>query len=179
MKNNKIALTITGLGLVVLIGGYATYDYFAGNHVEIQAVIPAAAQSTTSGAEIQTGIWNIQQPSNVYFSVTTSKETVNFSMNSVKGSWLLDFKDPAKMTGEGIVDLTTMSSGNPQRDGHIKGEQYLQVATNPQSTFKVTKFESISKPWKEGEVTPVKITGTLTVKGISKEVTFASEALYS
>jgi len=184
MKKNSIFIAAS-VGLVVLIGGYAAYDYFAGNHVQIEQVIPANAQQANAGsaATVQAdklkGNWTIQQPSNVYFSVKTSKEEVNFSLNSVKGSWQLDPANPANMKGEGTVDLATLSSGNPQRDNHIKSKDYLQTDTNPQATFKVKSFGSIAKEWKEGQTVPVNLEGTLTVKGISKDVTFASEALYS
>ncbi|MFD1909618.1 YceI family protein [Paenibacillus rhizoplanae] len=48
-----------------------------------------------------------------------------------------------------------------------------------QSTFAVKSFSELPKEWTEGTAVPVKLQGTLTVKGIEKEVTFDAQALYS
>lgn len=175
--------------LVVLAGGaYGLYDYYAGNHVEIQEVIPADAPVQTDSGTAGTaavepgdvnGEWTIQPDSKVYFSVTTSKETVNFEGASVTGNWMIDTDDLTKMSGQGVVDVNALQSGNTQRDGHIKGPQYLDASANPEATFTVKSFENFPKEWKEGAKATFTMNGTLTVKGISKDVAFATEALYT
>lgn len=179
---NKRYVLAAGFLIVLLGGSYGAYDYFAGNHVEIQSVLPAQAAVETSGKAIDAGKlngkWTIEPESQVYFSVTTSKETVNFAVKSVKGSWQLNTEDAAKNAGEGTVDLNTMSSGNDQRDNHIKGPEYLNVAQFPDATFTVKSFEHLPKEWKEGASISFHMTGTLKVKGLSKDVTFDSVAVY-
>ncbi|WP_409343233.1 YceI family protein [Paenibacillus sp. MBLB4367] len=181
----NIKKAVISLGtLVVLAGGaYGAYDYFAGNHVTIQEVIPADAPVQAGAAVVEAsklnGQWSIQPDSKVYFSVTTSKETVNFEGGSVQGSWLIDTSDLNKMSGKGAVDINALQSGNSQRDGHIKGAEYLNASANPEATFTVKSFENFPKEWKEGSKAPFTMKGTLTIKGISKDVTFASEALYT
>jgi polyisoprenoid-binding protein YceI len=186
MKRNKLLLTAALAGVVVVLGGgYAAYDYYAGNHVTIEQVIPVNGQAaaSTPGSTIQSdklnGTWNIQkETSNVYLSVTTSKETVNISMKGVKGSWVVNLEDASKMTGEGIIDLNTLDSGNATRDGHIKGDKFLNIASQAEATFKVKSIENMPKTWSDGQAMPINLKGTLTVKGVSKDVTFASQALY-
>lgn len=182
MKANKLVLIAACAGVIIAGSGYAAYDYYAGNHISIEQVIPASGQASASGVEVGAdklnGTWSIQQPSNVYLSVTTSKETVNMSMNNVKGSWLVDLNQMDRMTGEGEVDLNSLSSGNSQRDGHIKSDKFLNIAAIPKAEFKVKTFENVPKIWKEGETVPLRLTGTLTVKGISKDVSFDSQAIY-
>ncbi|MCQ6561306.1 YceI family protein [Paenibacillus mendelii] len=181
----NIKKTIVALGVVVVLAGgaYAAYDYYAGNHVTIQEVIPADAPVQTDTAVIEPaeldGEWSIQPDSKVYFSVTTSKETVNFEGATVNGTWKIDTADQANMSGQGVVDINALQSGNSQRDGHIKGADYLNASDNPEATFTVQSFDNFPKEWQEGVKAAFTMKGTLTVKGISKEVAFAAEALYS
>ncbi|MBD2871105.1 YceI family protein [Paenibacillus arenilitoris] len=182
MKMKKTAISLGAL-IVLAGGGYFAYDYFAGNHVTIEEVIPADAQAQAGGAAVESselnGEWTIQPDSKVYFSVTTSKETVNFEGAEVSGSWTVDTGDQTKMSGQGVVDMNAVQSGNGQRDGHIKGAEYLDAAANPEATFTVTSFENFPAEWTEGAAAAFTMNGTLTVKGISKDVKFDAEALYS
>ncbi|PYI52063.1 YceI family protein [Paenibacillus flagellatus] len=188
-QKRKTVLLSSGLAVALLVGGYAAYDYYAGNHVEIEQVIPAAGQASGAGgaaaagsASVQpqqlNGTWATTDASKVYFSVTTSKETVNFVGDKVKGEWIVDTADPSRMQGKGEVDISSLSSGNGQRDGHVKGDDYLQASAHPTATFQATSFEGLPAEWKEGAVAPFKLKGKLTVRGIEKEVTFDSNALY-
>lgn len=182
MKLKHAALS-AGIGVVLLGGAYGAYDYFAGNHVEVKEVIAARSEANGSGggavdARKLNGKWTVQPDSEVYFSVTTSKETVNFAVKSVKGSWLIDAAGAGKMAAEGSVDLNALDSGNSKRDDHIKGADYLQVEKYPEATFKVKSFEQLPAEWKEGTAFPFRMAGTLSVKGISKEVVFESKGLY-
>lgn len=185
-KQHKLAWILTAGLIIVGAGvGYAAYDYYAGNHVEVKGVIStatpgsqSAAASPAAAAQLD-GKWAIQSGSEVYFSVTTSKETVNFSVNSVAGSWTLNSSDASKNTAEGSVDLNVLNSGNSQRDNHIKSDEYLQVGQHPKGTFAVKTFEGLPTEWKEGEAHSFKMMGTLTVRGIAKEVAFDTKAQYT
>ncbi|WP_159881885.1 YceI family protein [Paenibacillus puerhi] len=181
MKTNKLAIT-AGVLFVLLAGGYWAYDYYAGNHVEIKDVIPASAGAAASGQSVEAsslnGSWKVLPNSEVYFSVTTSKETVNFVVAPAQGSWQLDTASPDKSSAEGKLALSTLDSGNGQRDNHVKGAQYLDVAQFPEATFSVKSFGDLPKEWKEGVKVPLELAGTLTVKDKPKDVVFKSEAVY-
>lgn len=179
--NKKMVAFAAGV-LVVLGGGYAAYDYFAGNHVTIQEAIPAAApaQSGTSVAASQLdGVWSIRPDSKVYVSVTTSKETVNFEGSSVQGSWTVNTSDFSQMKAEAKLQIDSLQSGNAQRDNHVQGEKFLNAAQYPEAVFTLQDFANFPQEWKEGERVSFDMNGTLTVKGISKDVTFKSEAMYN
>ncbi|MEI7027833.1 YceI family protein [Paenibacillus sp. y28] len=141
--NKKKGMIAAAAAIIIVAGGYSAFNYYTGNHVQIEQVIAANSQVSASSAEIKSdqlnGSWTIAQPSNVYFSITTSKETVNYSMNDVQGSWLVNLSNPTQMTGEGTVDLNTMSSGNNMRDNHVKGNDYLQVTAHPKATLIVSE----------------------------------------
>ncbi|WP_019535771.1 YceI family protein [Paenibacillus ginsengihumi] len=179
--NKKMVAFAAGV-LVVLGGGYAAYDYFVGNHVTIQEAIPAAApaQSGTSVAASELdGVWSIRPDSKVYVSVTTSKETVNFEGSSVQGSWTVNTSDFSQMKVEAKLQIDSLQSGNAQRDNHVQGEKFLNAAQYPEAVFTLQDFANFPQEWKEGERVSFDMNGTLTVKGISKDVTFKSEAMYN
>ncbi|MEK3902465.1 YceI family protein [Paenibacillus sp. FSL R7-0179] len=194
MKKRAVAITAAIVIIAGAITAFILVNNSLGNKVEIESVIPEQAQD--SGAQKEgtanaaaaaaavtpeqlNGTWNITEPSKVYWSVTTSKETVNFVDPSVKGTWKVNLEDASAMTGEGSVDMNALDSGTAQRDEHVKGSDFLSVAEFPEATFKVKSFSELPKEWTEGTAVPVQLKGMLTVKGIEKEVTFDSQAAYS
>ncbi|KAI7260371.1 hypothetical protein KC345_g10096 [Hortaea werneckii] len=195
MKKKTIAI----IAAVVVIAGAVTafmlLNNSLGNNVEIESVIPAQNQGTEAQeagtvnaaaaagaavtAEQLNGAWTIAESSKVYWSVTTSQETVNFVDPSVTGTWNVNLDDAGSMTGEGTVEMSALDSGNGQRDEHVKGADFLAVTEFPESTFVVKSFSELPAEWTEGTAVPVELQGTLSVKGIEKDVTFDSQAVYS
>lgn len=62
------------------------------------------------------------------------------------------------------IDMTSVSTGSVDFNGHIQGEDFLDTAKFPTATFKSTKVVF------EGDK-PKAIEGNLTIKGITKPVT--------
>jgi polyisoprenoid-binding protein YceI len=90
----------------------------------------------------------------------------NFS--GLSGTLIENTADPAKSTVEASVDVTTVSTGDPQRDGHLKSGDFFEAEKYPTMTFKSTRVERKG----EGEY---KVAGDLTLHGITKPVTFIVE----
>ena len=69
------------------------------------------------------------------------------------------------------IDLTiqtgSINTKNEQRDEHLKSADFFDVAANPTITFRATSSK------KDGD--DIKLTGDLTIKGITKSVTFDVE----
>lgn len=173
--------------VLLAVGGYTFMQSYMGNKVEIQQVIPTEAaaaegQEATSGASVTgtelNGDWAISDASKVYFSVTTSQETVNFVDNKVSGSWKVNVDDPAQMSAEGQIDMNAIDSGTAQRDEHVKQADFFDVSKFPNATFKATSFEGLPSEWVSGATNEFKMAGTLTVKGVEKEVTFDAKGVY-
>ncbi|MBD0338915.1 MAG: YceI family protein [Thermoleophilia bacterium] len=66
-------------------------------------------------------------------------------------------------TLEGVVDLTSVTTDEEQRDGHLVSPDFFDVARFPQATFRSTSFEQL------GHGT-VHVAGDLTLKGVTSEV---------
>ncbi|ASA25949.1 YceI family protein [Paenibacillus donghaensis] len=197
MKKKTIVMIVAGVIIVGVISGYTFLNKSMGNNVDIESVIPAQEQGTAAGsaaagnnagtaaageaitAEQLNGDWTIADASKVYWSVTTSQETVNFVDDAVEGKWAVNLDDATAMAGEGTVDMSVLDSGNAKRDEHVKAADFLDAAAHPQSSFVVKSFSELPAEWTEGTAVPVEMQGTLTVKGIEKDVTFQTQAAYS
>ena len=62
------------------------------------------------------------------------------------------------------ADVDSISTGNDQRDGHLKADDFFDVAKFPQIKFDATKYESVDN---DGSY---ELYGDLTIKGITKNV---------
>jgi polyisoprenoid-binding protein YceI len=89
--------------------------------------------------------------------------TVKGEFGKTTGTVTLDDKDITKSSVEATIDVSTINTRIPDRDGHLKSPDFFDVAKYPTITFKSTKVE------KAGD--GLKVTGNLTVKGVTKPVT--------
>jgi polyisoprenoid-binding protein YceI len=93
---------------------------------------------------------------------------VRGEFTKVSGNAVLDPTDPPKSTLEVIIDATSIDTREPQRDEHLRSADFLDVANHPTITFRSKK------------ITPAgtdhyKVTGDLTIRGVTREVTFDVE----
>ena len=93
---------------------------------------------------------------------------VRGEFTKVSGNAVLDPTDPSKSTIEVIIDATSIDTREPQRDEHLRSADFLDVANHPTITFRSKK------------ITPAgtdhyKVTGDLTIRGVTREVTFDVE----
>lgn len=72
-----------------------------------------------------------------------------------------DFSD-AKATFE--ADINSITTNNEQRDGHLKSDDFFSAEKFPKLTFVSTSFVKVNDE-------DYKLTGDLTIKGVTKEVT--------
>jgi polyisoprenoid-binding protein YceI len=93
---------------------------------------------------------------------------VRGDFNKVSGSAVLDQSDPAKSSIEVSVDIASIDTREPQRDDHLRSADFFDVANHATMTFRSKK------------ITPAgaerfKVTGDLTIRGVTREVTFDVE----
>jgi len=86
----------------------------------------------------------------------------------VSGALYLDENNVANSRVEASIDAGSISTGDAQRDGHLKSADFFDVEQYPTLTFRSTRVV----PEGEGEL---KATGELTIHGVTREVTFAVE----
>jgi len=79
------------------------------------------------------------------------------------GSAHLDFQDPTASTASITISVASISTGQNQRDQHLRNNDFFDAPTYPQITFRSTKVEAV------GDDT-YRLTGDLTIKGVTKPV---------
>lgn len=89
---------------------------------------------------------------------------VTGAFGKVEAAVNLDDKDITRSTVNATIDATTIDTREPKRDAHLKSPDFFDVAKYPTITFKSKKVEKAG----EGKL---KVTGDLTMHGVTKEVT--------
>ena len=93
---------------------------------------------------------------------------VKGSFSGLSGTLTEDPADPTQSSVEASVDISTLSTGDAQRDAHLKSADFFHHEQHPTMAFKSTKV--VNKDGGEYAVT-----GDLTLHGVTKPVTFAVE----
>jgi len=118
-----------------------------------------------SSAFAQVETWKIDPAhSAAQFSVRhLGISTVRGEFKKVSGSANYDPSDPAKTSIEATIDATTIDTRVDKRDNDLRGPEFFDVQKYPTITFKSKRTEA------EG-TGKLKITGDLTIHGVTREV---------
>ncbi len=113
-----------------------------------------------------TGTWSIDPAhSRIGFAARHAMvTTVRGQFSAVEGSLNLEGAEPTASTAAVTIQTDSFSSGVPDRDGHVKSADLLDVATYPTITF-VSTGAAAGK----GDDEYV-LTGDLTIRGVTQPV---------
>ena len=125
---------------------------------------------TTATSTPATTTWNIDPAhSSAEFKVKHMMiSNVKGSFSGLSGVLTEHAVDSTLSSVEAAVPVATVSTGDAQRDGHLKSADFFDTEKYPTLNFKSTKV--VRKA--EGEYN---VTGDLTIHGVTKPVTFAVE----
>jgi polyisoprenoid-binding protein YceI len=94
---------------------------------------------------------------------------VRGGFHSVNGTIEYDRENPAASSIDVVIDATTISTGDPARDTHLKSADFLDVEEYPAITF---KSRSVA-PNGDGELN---VTGDLSIHGVTRGVVLRVES---
>ena len=123
--------------------------------------------TSTVKAPIEAGVWNIDPThSTVGFVVK------HLMVSKVRGkfetfSGTITVAEDGTPSVQAEIDVTTITTGNPQRDGHIKSADFFDAEKFPKATFVSTSV----RPDGDNFV----LTGDFTLHGVTKSVDLALE----
>ncbi|MEO5890388.1 MAG: YceI family protein [Ferruginibacter sp.] len=89
---------------------------------------------------------------------------VTGSFNIFQASVQTEDEDFMKAKVSFTADIESISTGNDQRDGHLKSADFFDAATYPQLTFVATKFENVDN---DGSY---ELYGDLTIREVTKNI---------
>jgi polyisoprenoid-binding protein YceI len=130
----------------------------------------AAATVLLAPGLAQASTWDIDPAHTaIEFSVRHMMvSTVKGQFEKVKGTLELDDKDITKSTVEVTIDLNSVNTHEPKRDGHLKSADFFDTGKFPTATFKSTKVQKVGK-------NKLKVTGDLSLHGVTKPVVLEVE----
>lgn len=94
--------------------------------------------------------------------------TVRGRFNVLRGHLHIDESQPANSWIEAEVDAASIDTHNEQRDAHLRSTDFFATDTYPLITFKSTQVEHLG-----GQ--EYRVTGDLTMHGVTKPITFEAE----
>jgi polyisoprenoid-binding protein YceI len=93
---------------------------------------------------------------------------VRGQFNRISGTIHFDPADLANSSVEVSIDASGIYSGIQKRDDHLRSPDYLDAESYPQITFKSTNVETTQEKG-------FRVTGDLSIRGISRSVTLDAE----
>jgi polyisoprenoid-binding protein YceI len=97
---------------------------------------------------------------------------VRGQLGPVTGTVFIDEADLAGSRVDVIIDARGIDTREPRRDEHLRSADFLDVANHPNVTFKSTRVEA-----PRGSAGELRVTGDLTIRGVTRPVTLEVEAL--
>ena len=89
---------------------------------------------------------------------------VRGSFNEFEGSGYFDVEDPTNSQLSLTIQTASIDTRNADRDAHLKSNDFFDMETYPEITFASTSVEQV-------DADNFRVTGDLTIKGITKPVT--------
>jgi polyisoprenoid-binding protein YceI len=100
--------------------------------------------------------------------LTVSNVKGDFSKS--RGVVVIDDKDITQLKVEVTIDVTSVNTGHAQRDEHLRGADFFDVAKHPTLTF-------VSRKVIKADGGRLKVTGDLTLHGVTRDITLDVEGL--
>jgi polyisoprenoid-binding protein YceI len=95
----------------------------------------------------------------------------HLTVSNVKGDFgksrgvvVMDDKGITKLKVEVTIDTGSVNTGHAQRDEHLRGSDFFDVAKHPTITF-------VSRKAIKADTGKLKVTGDLTIHGVTREIT--------
>ena len=94
--------------------------------------------------------------------------TFKGNFRSLEGTVHLDEDNPASSSVVASVDVASVDTQNPERDAHLRSDDFFNADLYPKMTFRSTRVEQVGeKNWK--------VIGDLTIRDVTKEVVLDTE----
>jgi polyisoprenoid-binding protein YceI len=93
---------------------------------------------------------------------------VRGAFNEFEGTAHLDGSDPAKSSASVTIDVASIDTRQPQRDDHLRTNDFFDAPTFPKITFVSTAVEQVSEE-------TFRMAGDLTIKDVTRPISIDFE----
>jgi polyisoprenoid-binding protein YceI len=126
----------------------------------------------------------VPAPASVTYDIDTSHAVAGFKvrhlmlahvrgqLGPVTGTVFIDEADLSRSRVDVSIDARGIDTREPRRDEHLRSADFLDAANHPNVTFKSTRVEA-----PRGAAGDLRVTGDLTIRGVTRPVTLEVEAL--
>ncbi len=104
---------------------------------------------------------------NAVFQLDAPLEAINGSASGISGTVTFDPANPGATKGKIVVATASLQVPNAMMKAHMHGGQWMDVTKFPEITFDAKELKNVKTA---GDKTTADAAGTLTIKGVAKEV---------
>ena len=105
---------------------------------------------------------------NAGFKLDAPLEAINGNASGVSGTVTFDPENPGVTQGKIIVATGSLMLPNPMQRQHMLSDKWLDATKFPEISFESKAFKNVKNT---GDATTADVTGTFTLKGVSRELT--------
>jgi polyisoprenoid-binding protein YceI len=179
MSRRRWLIAIPAAALVAFVGGPWVYINLIRDDPPERLTLDDVTSTTTTTAGTATasegieGSWLVSSGSQAGYRVNE----VLFGQEAEAVGRTSDVTGTMTISGttvtatEVVVDMTTVASDEDRRDGQFRG-RIMDTATYPTATYTLTQPIELGSVPAEGEDITVSVTGDLTLRGVTRSVTF-------
>jgi len=111
----------------------------------------------------------------IQFHLDSVLEPISGTAGGVTGTVSFDPANPAATSGKIVVATSSLTVSNAMMTDHLRGDQWLDAAKNPEITFELIKLENVKT---SGNDTTATATGKFTLKGVTKDISVPVKLTY-
>jgi polyisoprenoid-binding protein YceI len=112
---------------------------------------------------------------NAGFKLDAPLEAINGSGSGISGTVTFDPENPGATKGKIIVATGSLMLPNPMQKQHMLSDKWLDATRFPEISFESKTFKNVKTA---GDTITADVTGTFTLKGVSKELAVPVKLTY-
>lgn len=156
------AIIVTFAGLYLFnVASKQSPPLLPGKDSPTLSINDASAQSGSAS-----GIESAWTPASVSYTLVVLGDEIEGKFADAKVQAVIDPQNPLNSILNATVETASSSTGSPQVDDSLPGVDWFYISMYPQASFEAKQFEAIDNE-------NMRITGALSIRNISKEISFA------
>ena len=112
---------------------------------------------------------------NAQFKLDAPLEAISGNANGISGTVTFDPENPAATQGKIVVAAESLHVPNPMQNTHMHSGQWMDVADHKEISFEAKELKNVKTV---GVSTMADAVGTLTIKGVTKDITVPVKLTY-